>query len=241
MKFPYSITAIWLATKRCVLCVAMSLWLLCSGCVSESKKRAEAPIVPEAPPSEFDTAANRPPNAKTLYSLSRILAAQGREPECMHVLSRIIDQYPEFLPAYNDLAEAHLRAEDTDSAMAVLTEGLMQAPHDPVLNNNMGMCWLIEGDYAQALDHFKKAEALAPKNPIYLANTAVALGMLGRVDEARENYDRVVTPADAARNMSILARARAHAADELAPTAPTTAPAEVESQSDAEPTLESQL
>src|SRR5688572_9033245 len=57
----------------------------------------------------FASASGRPATPATLFVMARILAAQGREPECRYVLERIIDQDPSYTPAFAALAEHHMR------------------------------------------------------------------------------------------------------------------------------------
>jgi tetratricopeptide (TPR) repeat protein len=71
---------------------------------------------------------------------------------------------------------------------------------------------MVRGDYPRALEWFAKAAALGNDDTRHRANMAVALGMLGRYDEALAEYEKVVAPGPAHYNVSILARAR-HDAD----------------------------
>jgi Flp pilus assembly protein TadD len=197
-----------------IVALAGLLALPTGGCKSASRS--------DAPQDGFTTGAGRAPNAQTMYALSRILASQGRERECIAVLSQVTRQYPQFLAAYNDLAEAYLRLDRKEDAIAVLQDGLKEAPQDPVLLNNLGMCWLLREDYSQALRYFEQASMVRPEDPTYKANQAAALGMLGRTGEASEIYSRLMEPPDVRHNMSVLAQARdGGPSAELPTTAPT--------------------
>lgn len=160
------------------------------------------------PADAFDTAMDAPPTPETLFRLSRILAAQGRDAECRHVLQDLIDRYPNFAPAYCDLAEVHMRAGRTDQASEVLEQGLKQVPKDARLIGNLGMAYMVKGDYPRALDKFAQAAAIGSDDARHRANMAAALGMMGRYDECLAEYEKVVAPAAAHYNMAVLARAR---------------------------------
>ncbi len=151
---------------------------------------------------------DRPPTPHTLYSLSKILAAQGKDGQCRQVLARSIQDYPRFLPAYCDLAELHLRNNQVDEARAVLKAGLKVAPDDPVLLNDLGMCSLLSGDYEEALGHFTAAAGVADNDRKYRANMAVALGMMGRDDEALALYRQFLSEEDAQHNLHTIIGAR---------------------------------
>ncbi len=151
---------------------------------------------------------DRAPTPNTLYAMSRILAAQHRDGECAAVLTKIIQERPDYMPAYNDLAELQMRQRQMDQAMATLHAGLKVSAHQPVLLNNLGMCHLMRSQYEEALDSFTRAAALAPDDTRYRANMAVALGLLGRYDEALALYEQVGSLADAHYNLGVLAESR---------------------------------
>jgi Flp pilus assembly protein TadD len=139
--------------------------------------------------------------------MADILAAQGKDAECEYVLKRIIQNDPKFLPAYNTLAELQMRRGQTNAATATLQEALRIGPEDPVLLNNLGMCWLVRRDYENALKVFDKAAAMAPKNTKYRANMAVALGLMGREEESLAMFRQVLPEDQAVRNVEVLRRA----------------------------------
>ncbi|KPK86345.1 MAG: hypothetical protein AMJ81_01495 [Phycisphaerae bacterium SM23_33] len=156
----------------------------------------------------FQAGANRPPTAKTLYAMAKILAMQGKDPQCEHVLKRTIREYPAFLPAYCDLAELRVRQRRIDDAIQTLQAALAMSPRDPVLLNNLGMCRMLKAEYKEALDLFTQASAAMPQDARYRANMASALGLLGRFDESLALYQQVVSPAEAHYNLGILCQVR---------------------------------
>jgi Flp pilus assembly protein TadD len=168
--------------------------------------------------SEFQTQAGRPPTTKTLWAMADILASQGKDSECEYVLKRIIQNDPKFLPAYNSLAELQMRRGQTNAATVTLQDALRIGPENPVLLNNLGMCWLVRRDYDNALRVFDKAAGIAPENAKYRANMAVALGLMGREEESLALFKQVLPEDQAARNVEVLRQARKDA--ERASTAP---------------------
>ena len=166
----------------------------------------------EAADEAFAEGAKKPAKPRTFYSLAKVLAAQGRDREAATVLTTLIERHPKFIPAYNALAEIHMRADSPEEAAAVLSKGLRHRPNDPVLVNNLGMVYVVQGHYQQALEQFEHALAAKPKEPGLLANKAMALGMLGRTDEAAAIYGQIMTPAEARDNLRILAKARGDSA-----------------------------
>ena len=178
-----------------------------AGCESAAASRSfswqggtpEKRIAEQAPP---------PPSAKTLFSMTRILVAQGKESEAYYVLGRLITEHPDFIPAYVEMGEWYIRHSRTDDAIAVLTTALESHPQDPVLLNNLGMCHVLRRDFAQALERFEQARLTSPTDARVGGNIAMCLGMLGRYDEAIDQYRSILPPADAYHNLGVLCMAR---------------------------------
>ena len=174
----------------------------------------------DAADAAFAESAKQPPNAKTMYAMARVLVGQGRDRDAAALLNRVVQQHPTFVPAYNELAGIYFRSDRANDALAVLGAGLKRAPADPVLHNNVGMCHLSQKNYERALESFRQAAAAAPDNPAYRANVAVALGLLGRDDEAAQAYDGVVDPEAAEWNVKVLGGARQDRPGAARPAAP---------------------
>jgi Flp pilus assembly protein TadD len=185
----------------------MVLGLLLSGCASGTHQDYSYSDQRQAD-AAFQKGADRPPTAATLYAMARILAAQGKDGESRVVLSRVIQRHPHFMPSYCDLAELHLRHHRVDDAMESLRAGLRVSPEDPVLLNDLGMCWLLKRDYEQALNAFGQAAAISPYNARYRANMAFAAGMLGRYEETLSLYYQVMPEEDAHYNLGVICEAR---------------------------------
>jgi len=157
---------------------------------------------------EWLMGSDRPPSARTLHSMARVFASQGRDAEAEFVLKKVMTDHPGFMPAYVEMAEIHMRRREVESAIGVLEAGLAVSPGDAVLLNNVGMCWIVKDDYKRALEFFTKAAAADPDNARYRANMAMAVGMLGRYDEALTLYKQILSPADAHYNLGVLCEAR---------------------------------
>jgi Flp pilus assembly protein TadD len=185
------------------LAVAAVLGL--SACTSTPDHSKAPPVgVVEATGISSDKA----PNAQTLYSMAKLLSARGRDADAETILAKLIAQHPEFMPAYSDLAEIYVRRERIESAVEVLRAGIRRVPADAVLQNDLGMCRLLQHRYEDALESFTAAAAGVPPDTRARANMAVALGMLGRLDESLAVYLQILPPADAHYNVAVLSEAR---------------------------------
>ena len=109
----------------------------------------------EQPPSEATT--DRPPTPQTMCLMARVLAYQGRDSHAERVFTRVLSEYPKFMPVYCDLAELQVRLGRIDDARRTLALGLKVSPKDPVLLNNMGMCLMLDSRHDESLIYFLRA------------------------------------------------------------------------------------
>jgi Flp pilus assembly protein TadD len=190
-----------LAEMKTVLAVGglTASLLLAGACASPRVESAYAP-------DSFDTSVERAPTVATLHATARVMASQGRDSQCELVLHKLIDEHPDFLPAYNELAELHMRYGAIESAAVTLEMGLERAPEDGVMLNNLGMCRLLQKHYEEALDCFTRACASNPEDARSRSNMATSLGLLGRHDEALALFYQVLPPAEAHHNVAVLCR-----------------------------------
>jgi serine/threonine-protein kinase len=140
--------------------------------------------------------------------MADILATQGKDTECEFVLRRCIRQYPQFTPAHASLAELQMRQGRVHEAVDVLSGALQIRPRDPVLLNNLGMCFLVRKEYEKALEQFTKAAGLIPESKRYRANMATTLGLLGRHEESSALLQQILPEEKAQHNAEVLRRAR---------------------------------
>lgn len=199
--------------------LVLCLWL--QGC-QESVKSQNTQNVEKADSnpddSDFAKGANRPPTVKTLYSLAEILSKQGKDAQAETMLQKITQEHPEFLPAWNSLAEAQMRQHQIDKAVITLSNAQKFRPNDPVILNNLGMCYMIQQDYNKALEMFTAAAAIKPENARYRANMAVSLAFLSRDDEAMSLYKQILRDDQAEHNLNVIRAARAEKLKETSPS-----------------------
>jgi Flp pilus assembly protein TadD len=187
---------------------ALAGLLLVTGCVSGPTSPQQAPR--EATPSdlEFENGAKRAPEAGTLYVMAQLLTEQGKDDQAQTVLVRIIQEHPEFMPAYCDLSAIQMRHHQDGEAEKTLRAGLKIAPHEAVLLNDLGMCEMVRGDHEAAAAAFTKAAGWAPDQPRYRANLAAALGLMGRYGESLALYRQIMPASEAYHNEAVLCSAR---------------------------------
>lgn len=207
-KLTFSLT-LW---AGCMLCLA--------GCSEPASPEPTTEWVQDDSLSAFEAQPNRPASAKTLWAMANILAKQGKDSQCEYVLDRIIYEYPTFLAAYNSLAELKMRQGRTKVAIKTLNEGLEIYPEDPVLLNNLGMCWMVLQDNEVALEMFTRAAGVMPENAKYRANMAVVLGLMGREEESLSLFRQILPEDLANQNLAVLLD-KGDCAEDPNSTAPT--------------------
>ncbi len=139
--------------------------------------------------------------------MAQILATQGKDAECEFVLRRCVQDYPQFTPASNSLAELEMRQGRIHEAVATLSAALKTRSRDPVLLNNLGMCLLLRKEYEPALARFTDAAGLVPENGKYRGNMAATLALLGRQEESQALLEQILPPDKARHNADVLRKA----------------------------------
>ncbi len=186
--------------------------IVLGGCEGQQRYGAGQKPKLKAPSPEFEMRQDRPPTQKTLFTMADILATQGKDRQCEFVLRRCLQEYPQFMPAYNQLAELLMRQGRANEAVTVLATAVQIRPDDPVLLNNLGMCLMIHREYGTALEHFTQAAGLRPENRKYRANMATALGLLGRHEESLALLQQCLFEQEANHNAQVLREASEKAA-----------------------------
>jgi Flp pilus assembly protein TadD len=200
-----------MAKLKCTISflIACIVCLIClSGCSESAKSEKNKNVTPDYSNLKFDEVSKPEPTATTLYVIANILASQGKVIECEAVMKRIIQEYPEFFPVYNSLAELQLRQGRKKEAIHTMRSGLAFRPEDATLLNNIGMCQLICMEYESALEMFTKAAGVMPKNPKYRANMAATLSLMGHYEQSLALFSQVLSKEDADYNVNAIRKAK---------------------------------
>ena len=188
-----SIAAICLC---CILCF--------TGCTESRTSVLNEQLLSNNPDLDFETHKDLPPTPMTLYSISNILASQGRDSDCELLLKRIIKEQPGFMPAYSSLAQLQMRHRRVNEAIETLSKAVQIAPRDTVLLNNLGVCQIVKRDYEAALASFTAAAGISPENARYRANMALALGMMNRDEESLALFKQILPEEKANDNLNVI-------------------------------------
>lgn len=159
----------------------------------------------------FGSGGDRPPTPRTLHMMAKLINENGRTDQAEYVLSRIIDDSPEYLPAYVELADIYIGAGRFAEARDTLRGARFMAPNDAVIANNLGVLLLREGTYAEASEAFHAAVTHDPSEARYHANLAVSYAMAGKFNEAFAAWAMVLPPEEVFWNLAVVAEAQGNA------------------------------
>ena len=156
----------------------------------------------------FGSGADRPPTPRTLHMMAKLIHENGRTDQAEYVLLRVLNDSPDYLPAYVELADMYIGVSRFEDARNVLRMAHNVAPEDAVIANNLGVLLPREGSYAEASAAFAAAAAQDPSEARYHANLAVSHAMQGNYDGAFSAWAAVLPPEEVFWNLGVVAEAR---------------------------------
>lgn len=156
----------------------------------------------------FGGGADRPPTPRTLHMMAKLINENGRFDQAEFVLTRIINDAPDYLPAYVELADLYIERGRFGDAIATLQGARTVAPNDAVIANNLGVLMLREKNLPGAATAFRSAVENDPEEARYHANLAVSLAMQGHYEQAYAAWASVLPPEEVFWNIGVVAEAR---------------------------------
>ncbi|MES1240221.1 MAG: protein kinase [Acidobacteriota bacterium] len=154
------------------------------------------------------------PDWKRLYNLAFLEYRHGSVPEARQNLARLLDIAPGNIYGLSLLGEIELTNGDLNEAVRRYGE-LVRRSSSPNRLSNLGLAHLLLHDYRRAAGIFQEVVESAPTNSVFVLNLADACLLLGRREEARRHYQRVIElngprPGDEPELASATAQALAH-------------------------------
>jgi tetratricopeptide (TPR) repeat protein len=120
--------------------------------------------------------------------IGRSLEALGRPDEALVSLGRARSLDPRSVPARHAEASLLIRVARYDAAITVLRDGLHLIPESPLLESDMGLCFLRTDALDSAVIYFERALGRDPMLLTARGNLAVAYERQGDVGKAMEHY-----------------------------------------------------
>jgi Tfp pilus assembly protein PilF len=155
--------------------------------------KEEAPP-PELPPKEA---------ARACLACAEELEKHGNEAEASLYYEKARQDDPK-VQVSRRLGVLYDRQGDFQKAQEEYQKALKKTPRDADLLNDMGYGYYSRGRWAEAENYLRQALSVKPDHKRATMNLALCVGVQGRYDEARELFQKVVTPAQVQCNMAFL-------------------------------------
>jgi arylsulfatase A-like enzyme/Flp pilus assembly protein TadD len=117
---------------------------------------------------------------------------EGHGPEALSMFQAILRQRPDFVAARTSAATVLLASGRNAEAVDLLRSGLRDQPDDPDLLARMGSALRAAGELRGAAETLDRASRTGDQNPEVLNDLAVVYAGLGRTDEARAVFKRLL-------------------------------------------------
>ena len=146
-----------------------------------------------------------PADAQLQATYGKALVREGRGSEAIAILTSPALQSSRDASVYSALGSAYDQTGAFSESRMAYSQALMLKPGDTATLNNSAMSYMLQGDPAQAESLLR--QALAGKNsvdPRIRQNLALAIGLQGRFDEAREVASKDLPQADVDANLAYL-------------------------------------
>lgn len=137
-----------------------------------------------------------PRSALAASELGVALASASQLPEAEQQFRRALDLDPKFTDARYDLASAEAARGRWEAAAADFRQVLAERPGDPKARQHLGdtlFAWgdqlTDSGNHQQAALRYREAIAYRPDDPELHTNLGVVLARMGRLEEARAEFE----------------------------------------------------
>jgi Flp pilus assembly protein TadD len=151
---------------------------------------------------------SKPPGPELYVSVARIRERAGDIEQAAAQYQKALDLDSGHLDALVGYAHLEDRRGRFDEAIRLYQQAVKQYPDQPVVRNDLGLCYARAGRVEDASVELAQAVALKPEKPLYRNNLARVLTELGRFDEALEHLSEVHPPAVAHYNLGHLLQER---------------------------------
>ncbi len=134
------------------------------------------------------------------------LVKAGQAQSAIGVLQPVVQSGKADWKTYSALGSALDQTGQHAKARGYYQSALNSRPGEVSIMNNIGMSHLLEGNLPQAEAELKKADAIpaSASQPRIRQNLALAVGLQGRFDEARDIASRDLPPEQVNANMAFL-------------------------------------
>lgn len=127
------------------------------------------------------------------YNLGKSLAALEKYDEAVEVLSKLVQEKPDFANAYAILGDAYFGKNRFEESVSAYQNALAIEPKDAITHCNLGIAQHRLNKYEAAIQSFDKAVKIDPQLAEAYGNRGVSLFALGRLKDALADFRRAET------------------------------------------------
>lgn len=131
-------------------------------------------------------------HSAALVEARRRLVAGDRD-TARHICDAVLSDHPGQPDAEHYLGVIAYLEHRHEDAVTLMARARRQRRADSELHSNLGLAYQALGQFAPAIDAFRRALAIAPGHAAHHAYLGAALRDAGRLDEARLAYDRALS------------------------------------------------
>ncbi len=133
------------------------------------------------------------PAAEAHAGILSTLVAAGKRAEAVPALERLVESFPHYAPAYNDLGVLYFESGAGDKAMASYEKAVSLDPESATFRRNLAdYLYAAMKQPGNALPHYEKALSLKPRDTENLLILGNIRAESGDFRQAREYYLRVL-------------------------------------------------
>ncbi len=153
-----------------------------------------------------ELAGHHPQDMRLQAYYGKQLVRSGQSARAIPVLQNVVKSGKADWKTYSALGSAHDQGGRYVQARQYYETALKSRPGEASIMNNIGMSHLLEGNLPQAEAILKKADAQpnSRRQPRVRQNLALAVGLQGRFDEARDIASRDLPPEQVEANLAFL-------------------------------------
>ena len=138
-----------------------------------------------------DLLAKYPQDARLAFLAGDWLALQERYAQAAVVLEHALQVVPDYPAALNDLGYTYASYGDFEKAFAAMDRYIALVPNEPNPHDSYGEILRMDGKFEAALEQYRISVRMDPNfgSEVGIADT---LALMGKGQEARDEYDRAI-------------------------------------------------
>jgi tetratricopeptide (TPR) repeat protein len=152
--------------------------------------------------SEFEKSEDPPVTAQTHFAAGQLSETEGNSPQAIAQYEAALKLDPKYTPALFRLGFVYSQTKQFDKAVESWNRYIEATGHSAVGYSNLGYCQELSGDNDAAERSFQAGIDKDPTNQPCRVNYGLMLTRQGKIEEAKEQFGAVLSPAEAHYNIA---------------------------------------